>query len=107
MTENAEEGIARTQAAALKDQSSQGNELDERQKRSISYLDDRVLAYILVAAMTGLMMVWLNAKSALVLYGSLAGVILLVILWGVLQIRRIERVGHLRERQVEESKRRR
>ena len=105
MTENAEEGIARAQAAALKSQGAQGKELDQLQKRSISYLDDRILAYCLGAGMIGLMLVWLNATSSLVLYGSLAGVILLLVLWGILRIKRIERVRQLREQQAEESKR--
>jgi hypothetical protein len=40
---NAEEGIARTQAAAIKARSTQGGKLREHQKHSVAYLDERIL----------------------------------------------------------------
>ena len=39
MSDNAEEGIARIQAAAIKAQGTQGSLLQEHQKRSVAYMD--------------------------------------------------------------------
>ena len=97
---NAEEGIARIQAAAVKAQGTQGGKLREHQERSVSYLDERILIYVLVIAFIGLIVVWATTTSALVLYGSLVGVILLTILWGVARVKRIERIRQERERQT-------
>ena len=100
MSDNAEEGIARIQAAAAKAQGTQGKHLQEHQARSIAYLDERILTFILAIALIGLMILWATATSTLVLYGSFAGIILLVVLWGVARVKRIERVRLERERQA-------
>jgi hypothetical protein len=99
---NAEEGIARTQAAAVKAQGTQGGKLREHQERSVIYLDERILIYVLAIAFIGLIVVWATTASALILYGSFAGVILLTILWGVARVKRIERTREERERQSKE-----
>ena len=96
---NAEEGIARIQAAAVKAQGTQGSKLREHQERSVTYLDERILTYVLAIAFMGLILVWATTTSPLVLYGSFAGVILLTILWGVMRVKRIDRVRQERERQ--------
>ena len=96
---NAEEGIARIQAAAVKAQGTQGGKLREHQERSVTYLDERILTYVLAIAFMGLILVWATTTSPLVLYGSFAGVILLTILWGVTRVKRIGRVRQERERQ--------
>ena len=83
MSDNAEEGIFKAQA---KSGAGAG-----QHRRSITYLDDRILVYLIALGVVGLFVVWLVAKSALVLYGSLAVVLGMIALWGVLKIKRIER----------------
>ena len=95
---DAEESIARTQAAAVKAQGTQGKALGEHQQRSIGYLNERILIFVLVLACLGLMILWATAKSAWLIYGSFAGVILLIALWGYARIQRIERERAERER---------
>jgi hypothetical protein len=99
---NAEEGIARIQAAAIKAHGTQGGKLREHQERSVAYLDERILAYVFAIAFIGLIVVWATTTSALILYGSLAAVILLTILWGVARVKRIERTRQERARQTKE-----
>ena len=91
--ENAEEGIARLQMA-------QKDGLKNYQKRSVLYLDDRILTAIFALAFLGLVVVWATASSPYITYGSLVASILIVILWGVLRIKRIQKVREQRELQV-------
>ena len=99
---NAEEGIARVQAAAIKAQGTQGDKLQAHQKRSVAYLDDRILVFLLALALMGLLILWATVSSPIILYGSLAGVIILTILWGVARVKRIERLRQARAREAEE-----
>jgi len=99
---NAEEGIARTQAAAIKAQGTQGSKLGEHQEHSVAYLDERILIYVLAIAFMGLVVVWATTDSALILYGSFVAVILLTILWGVTRVKRIERTRQARARQTKD-----
>lgn len=92
---NAEEGIAKTQAAAAQAKGAEG--LGAHHKWNIAYLDERILTFVLAIAFIGLIVLWATVKSALILYSSLAGVILLTILWGVARVKRIERVRQERE----------
>lgn len=101
MSDNAEEGIARTQAAAARAKGADG--LREHQKWNIAYLDERILVFVLAIAFIGLIVLWATVKSALILYGSLAGVIILAILWGVARVKRIEKVRREREIQAKSS----
>lgn len=98
MDDNAEEGIARAQAAAAKAKGADG--LGEHHKWTIAYLDERILVFVLAITFIGLIILWATVKSALILYGSLVGVILLSILWGVTRVKRIERIRQERERQA-------
>jgi hypothetical protein len=82
--ENAEEGIARIQMA-------QKDGLQNYQKRSVLYLDDRILT-----------VVWATATSPYITYGSLVASILIVILWGVMRVKSIQRVREQREQQVKQ-----
>lgn len=102
MSDNAEEGIARVQAAAAKAQGTRGNALQEHQSRGIAYIDERIIVFVLAMAFLGLIVVWATATSALVLYGSFAIVIVLTILWGMARIKRIERNRLERERLANE-----
>lgn len=101
---NAEEGIARVQAAATKAQGTQGRMLQQHQARSIAYIDERILTFVFIIAFIGLIVVWATATSPLVLYGSLATAILLALIWGFAQIKRIERLREERQRQAQDWK---
>lgn len=93
MDDNAEEGISRTQLANAGD-------LGKRQRWNIAYLDERILIYLGALVFLGLGVVWLTAKSTLVLYGSLGLAVLLVVLWGIARINSIKRLNEERERQA-------
>jgi len=98
MSDNAEEGIARTQAAAA--QASGADGLKKHHAWNIAYLDERIVVFLLAVAIIGLAVLWASTTSALVLYGSLAGVILLIILWGIARFRRVEAIRRERSRQA-------
>ena len=102
MSDNAEEGIARAQAAAARAGGDQGKALSQHHQRSISYIDERIMVFLLALGCIGLMILWATAKSPLLLYGSLAGVFVLLILWGYARVRRIERERAERARQAEQ-----
>ena len=95
MSENAEEGIARVQMA-------QKDGLQNYHHRSVLYLDDRILTAIFALAFLGLLVVWATATSAYLVYGSLVASILIVILWGVVRIKRIQRLRQQRELQAQQ-----
>ncbi|MDH3632607.1 MAG: hypothetical protein OER98_15905 [Gammaproteobacteria bacterium] len=93
MGDNAEEGIARIQMA-------QKDGLQNYQKRSVLYLDDRILTALFALAFMGLIVVWATSTSPYITYGSLLASILIVIFWGVMRVKRIQRVRQEREQQV-------
>ncbi len=97
---NAEQGIGQSQIAAAKTRTGETDGLNKVHKWNIAYLDDRIFIYLGAIAFLGLLVVWATASSALVLYGSLALVILLTILWGVARINRNDRINAERARQV-------
>ena len=99
MSDNAEAGIAKTQMASAS--GSQGEQLQQYQQRSIAYLDERIVAMLLALAIIGLVFVWTTASSALVLYGSLVGVLLLTVAWGVARVKGIERMRQQRALEAE------
>ena len=92
---NAEEGIARVQM-------SQKDGLKKNYERNAANLNDRTFVPIFALAFLGLLVVWATASSPYVIYGSLAAVILLTLLFGVLRIKRIYRIRAERELQMKE-----
>jgi hypothetical protein len=98
VSDNAEEGIARTQAAAAKTGGAAG--LTKHHAWNVAYLDERIVVFLLAMAVIGLAIVWASATSPLILYGSLIVVILLIIVWGIARIKRIETIRRERSRQV-------
>ncbi len=88
MSDNAEEGIARTQAAVAQAKGSDG--LKDHHKWTIAYLDERIQVFILAIAVIGLGVVWATTTSPLLSYGSFGALILLTFLWGFARIKRIE-----------------
>lgn len=99
MSGHAEESIARAQAAAAQAKGADG--LQAHHKWNIAYLDERILILVLAIALLGLIVLWATVRSALILYGSLAVVVLLVILWGVVRVKRIDRI---RQERAQEAK---
>lgn len=93
--ENAEEGIARIQMV-------QKDGLQNYQKRSVLYLDDRILKAIFALAFMGLIVVWATSTSPYITYGSLVASIVIVILWGVMRVKRIQGVREQRKQQVKQ-----
>ncbi len=53
---NAEEGIAKTQAAAAQAKGAEG--LGAHHKWNIAYLDERILTFVLAIAFIGLIVLW-------------------------------------------------
>jgi hypothetical protein len=98
MSDNAEEGIARIQAAATQADGASG--LKKHHDGNIAYLDERIFVLPLAIAVIGLIVLWANATSALLRYGSLTGVILLTVLWGIARIKRLEAMRRERARQA-------
>ena len=88
MSDNAEEGIARTQAAVAQAKGSDG--LKDHHKWTIAYLDERIQVFILAIAVIGLAVLWATTTSPLLHYGSFSVLILLIFLWGFTRVKRIE-----------------
>ena len=99
MDDNAEDGIARTQATAARLRGASG--LGQYHNETVAYLDDRIIVFLVAIAMVGLMTLWATTTSPWLLYGSLVVLIALVFWWGFARIRRIER---LREARAQEAR---
>lgn len=95
-----EQSISQAQIAAAQAQSKQGEGLQKHHKWNVANLDERIFFYIGTLAILGLLVLWLAVPSALVVYGSLAVIFLLMIVWGVVRIRRIDRIRKERELQA-------
>ncbi len=93
-----EEAIAKAQAAAAKTKGADG--LHEHHKSTVSYLNERIVTFLMVMAVIGLTILWMVVESQLVLYGSLIAVILLVVLWGVIRLQQIKKVRLERQQQA-------
>jgi len=98
MSGNAEEGIAKVQAANAQAGGAAG--LQQHHRGTITYLNERILISILAIAMIGLLVLWATATSPLLLYGSLVAVVLLTLLWGYARIKGIERKRQQRAQQA-------
>jgi hypothetical protein len=94
MSNNAEEGIARIQAAVAQAKGTDG--LKDHHKWTIAYLDERILVSIFAVAVIGLGVLWATTASPLLRYGSFSALILMTFLWGFVRIRRIETLKHQR-----------
>jgi hypothetical protein len=93
---NAEEGIARVQLA-------QKGGLKKLQKRGIDNLNSRVSTLLLAFAFLGLILVWATSSSPYVIYGSFAALMLIVVLTGVIRVKRIQRLREQRALQAKEA----
>lgn len=86
--------------AAAQARRTPADENQRRHKSNTADLNDRVFVYAGTLVVVGLLVLWLVAPSALVIYGSLATIVLLTIVWGVVRIRRIDRIRKQRELQA-------
>ena len=102
MFDNAEEGIAKTQAVAAQVKGSDG--LKEHHKWNISYLNERIIVFVFTLCFICLIILWMVVESEIVLYGSLFGVMLLSILWGVVKLKRIEKTRVERQNKADSWK---
>ena len=100
MSDNAEEGIARTQATAARGRGNGPASIAHQQERGRRYIGERIVTFLGVITTVLLLGVWAIADSPLVLYGSLALVVCLAIAWGAIRIRRMEAERTRRMRQA-------
>ena len=99
MSDNAEAGIAQTQAAAAQAKGAAG--LEAHHAWNIAYLDERILVFLVAIGLISLLLLWATVTSPLVLYGSLVAVILLTVLWGVTRVKRLEATRQARAQQAQ------
>ena len=95
MSDNAEEGIAKAQARG-------GLSSTEQQALRDSNFSDRILTFLVTLGFFGLVVVWMTATSDLLVYGSFVGAMALFIVFGLLKMKRIERIRQERQRQASE-----
>ena len=95
-----EQSISQAQMAAAQAQSKQSDGLQKHHKWNVANLDERIFFFIGTLVVIGLFVLWLAVPSALVVYGSLGVIILLIIVWGVVRIRRIDKIQKERELQT-------
>ncbi len=97
-----EHGILHTRLKAARNRLGERDGMQAQLKWDIAYHGERIAVYLLAMGVVGLVVLWATASSPLLLYGSLALVILLTVLWGLARIRRIELLRRERARQVRE-----
>ena len=102
MSDNAEEGIARAQSQAAKTSGDHQKWLNEQQSRGGSNFADRIFAFLLTLGMLGLIVLWMTATSDLVIYGSFFSVLILIVVMGLVKIKRINQIREERHRQASE-----
>jgi len=95
-----EQGILHTQIKAERNRLGEPDGMQTALKWNIAYHGERIAVYLLAMGVIGVMVLWATSSSPLLLYGSLALVILLTLLWGVARIRRIELTRQQRARQA-------
>jgi len=95
MSDNAESGIAATQAKAARTDG-----LQKHHRSTIDYLNDRVFTYVFALCFVGLLVIWMISSSPYITYGSLLMAILLSLLWGVFRIKQIKQTRESRRQQA-------
>ena len=94
---NAEEGIARVQMASK-------DGLKQVHKQGVENLESRTSTYLSAIAFFGLAIVWMTATSPYVIYGSFVAAMLVVVLFGVMRVRRILKIREFREIQAKQAR---
>ena len=99
MSGNAESGIAAIQAKAA-----QKDGVAKHHAATVGYLNERILTFLFMLSFIGLILVWITSTSALIIYGSLAVVVVLAVGCGVFRLKRIQKLREQQKRQAQEWK---
>jgi MFS superfamily sulfate permease-like transporter len=97
MSGNAEIGIAAIHAKVA-----QKDGVAKYHASTIGYLNERILTFVFSLSFIGLILVWMTSPSPLIVYGSLAVVIILAVACGILWIKRIQKNREQQARQAQE-----
>jgi len=97
MAGNTEEAIARVQTEAVNIQG-----LQKHHKSNIVYLDGRTFIYIFAIAFISLVIIWATTSSSYITYVLLSIVLLIPLIWGLVRLKKIQKIKLKRELQVKE-----
>ena len=97
MDGNTEEAIARVQTEAVNIQG-----LQKHHKSTIVYLDGRTFIYIFAIAFISLVIIWATTTSSYITYVLLSIVLLIPLIWGLVRLKKIQKIKLKRELQVKE-----
>tara|TARA_B100000029_G_scaffold159890_1_gene155641 strand:- start:120 stop:431 length:312 start_codon:yes stop_codon:yes gene_type:complete len=96
MAGNTEEALARVQAEAANAQGVQ-----KHHKSTLDYISERIFTYIFGIAFISLLIAWLTAP-AYIKYLLSAFFILIPLIWGLLSLKRIQKIKKKRDLQVKD-----
>ena len=96
MAGNTEEALARVQAEAANAQGVQ-----KHHKSTLVYISERIFTYIFGIAFISLLIAWLTAP-AYIKYLLSAFFILIPLIWGLLSLKRIQKIKKKRDPQVKD-----
>ena len=96
MAGNTEEALARVQAEAANAQGVQ-----KHHKSTLDYISERIFTYIFGIAFISLLIAWLTAP-AYIKYLLSAFFILIHLIWGLLSLKRIQKIKKKRDLQVKD-----
>ena len=96
MAGNTEEALARVQAEAANAQGVQ-----KHHKSTLDYISERIFTYIFGIAFISLLIAWLTAP-AYIKYLLSAFFILIPMIWGLLSLKRIQKIKKKRDLQVKD-----
>ena len=96
MAGNTEEALARVQAEAANAQGVQ-----KHHKSTLDYISERIFTYIFGIAFINLLIAWLTAP-AYIKYLLSAFFILIPLIWGLLSLKRIQKIKKKRDLQVKD-----
>ena len=97
MTDNAEGGIATSQA-----QAAQSKGLAAHHKSTIKTMDDRISVYLAALAVIALGVIWVAFPSPLIRYGSLVVGVFTVLFIAFMRVRNIKKLREARQQQAEQ-----
>lgn len=97
MAGNTEESIARVQAEAVHTKG-----IQKHHKSTIVYLDGRTFIYIFAIAFISLVIIWATTSSSYITYVLLSIVLLIPLIWGLVRLKKIQKIKLKRELQVKE-----
>ena len=97
MAGNTEEAIARVQAEAVHTKG-----IQKHHKSTIVYLGERTFIYIFALAFISLVIIWATTSSSYITYVLLSIVLLIPLIWGLVRLKKIQKIKLKRELQVKE-----